>query len=193
MQEHCHQGMDDADVIQTYLNTQADLCFTLIYSRYSSKVYAKCISLLKNEAQARDATQEIFMKIFLNLSKFGQRSRFSTWVYSISYNYCIDFLRKQQKKQALFSEEMANPPDISDQEVPDYELLELEVKVLKQVLDRIPVGDKAVLLMKYQDEMSIKEMSSVLNKSESAIKMKIKRAKVKALESKKSLMASIPE
>ncbi|NRB61589.1 MAG: RNA polymerase sigma factor [Saprospiraceae bacterium] len=185
--------MDDADVIQTYLNTQADLCFTLIYSRYSSKVYAKCIALLKNEVQARDATQEIFMKIFLNLSKFGQRSRFSTWVYSISYNYCIDFLRKQQKKQALFSEEMANPPDISDQEVPDYELLELEVKVLKQVLDRIPVGDKAVLLMKYQDEMSIKEMSSVLNKSESAIKMKIKRAKLKALESKKSLMASIPE
>ena len=185
--------MEDTDVIQTYLNTQADLCFTLIYSRYSSKVYAKCIALLKSEVQARDATQEIFMKIFLNLSKFGHRSRFSTWVYSISYNYCIDFLRKQQKKQALFSDEMANPPDISNQEVPDYELLELEVKVLKQVLDRIPVGDKAVLLMKYQDEMSIKEMSSVLNKSESAIKMKIKRAKAKALESKKSLMASIPE
>ena len=48
------------------------------------------------------------------------------------------------------------------------------------VLDTIPVGDKAVLLMKYQDNMSIKEIATVLNKSESAIKMKLKRAKHKA-------------
>lgn len=184
--------MNDLDVILAYLDTQADPCFTLIYNRYSSKVYAKCISLLKNEAQARDATQEIFMKVFLNLSKFGQRSKFSTWVYSITYNYCIDFLRKQQKKQALFSEEMDNPPDLADAEVPDYELLEMEVTTLKKVLDEIPAGDKAVLLMKYQDEMSIKEMASILDKTESAVKMKIKRAKAKAMESKKSLLAPTP-
>jgi RNA polymerase sigma-70 factor (ECF subfamily) len=152
-------------------------------------VYAKCLSLLKNEALARDATQEIFTKIFLNLSRFGQRSRFSTWVYSITYNYCIDFLRKQQKKQALFSDELDDPPDLADQEVPDYELLEMEVQLLKKVLDDIPAGDKAVLLMKYQDDMSIRDMAEVLDKSESAIKMKLKRAKAKAMASKKSRMA----
>ncbi len=64
--------------------------------------------------------------------------------------------------------------------MPDSALLEMEVKKLKIVLDIIPVGDKAVLLMKYQDDMSIREISETLNKSESAIKMKLKRAKHKA-------------
>ena len=187
MSQACTSSMDDLQVILTYLDTQADPCFTLIYNRYSSKVYAKCISLLKDEGLARDATQEIFTKIFLNLARFGQRSRFSTWVYSITYNYCIDFLQKRQKQQALFSEELDNPPDLADDEISDKVLLEMEVKTLKNVLNEIPAGDKAVLLMKYQDDMSIKEIASVLDKSESAVKMKIKRAKAKAQDVKKTM------
>ena len=62
----------------------------------------------------------------------------------------------------------------------DEALLEMEVKRLGRVLDLIPSGDRAVLLMKYQDDLSIKEIAEILNKTESAIKMKIKRAKHKA-------------
>ena len=56
----------------------------------------------------------------------------------------------------------------------------MEVKKLDVVLKTIPTGDRAVLLMKYQDELSIKEIAEILDKTESAIKMKIKRAKHKA-------------
>jgi len=135
--------------------------------------------MLKNEAQAQDATQEIFTKIFLNLSKFSERSKFSTWVYSITYNFCIDYLRKKKKEKKLFSDEIEDPPDIIE-EVTDESLLEMEVKKLDVVLKTIPTGDRAVLLMKYQDELSIKEIAEILDKTESAIKMKIKRAKHKA-------------
>lgn len=169
----------DSEIIKLYLTTQRTDYFSALYRRYSNKVFSKCISLLKDEALAQDATQEIFTKIFLNLAKFSERSKFSTWVYSITYNYCIDFLRKRKKKNALFSDEMENPPDIVE-EVPDSALLEMEVVRLKKVLERIPTGDKAILLMKYQDDMSIKEIAATLDKSESAIKMKIKRAKHKA-------------
>jgi len=55
----------------------------------------------------------------------------------------------------------------------------MEVSRLKKVLEEIPSGDRAVLLMKYQDELSIKEIAEILDKTESAIKMKIKRAKHK--------------
>ncbi len=135
--------------------------------------------MLKNEALAKDATQEIFTKIFLNLSKFSGRSKFSTWVYSITYNYCIDTIRKKKKEKNLFSDEMDDAPDIIE-EVNDEALLEMEVKRLGRVLEMIPSGDRAVLLMKYQDDLSIKEIAEILNKTESAIKMKIKRAKHKA-------------
>jgi len=146
--------------------------------KYSGKVFSKCISLLKNEALAQDATQDIFLKIFLNLAKFGGKSKFSTWIYSITYNYCIDLIRKGKKERNIFSEDIEKAPDLAE-EVPDSAILEIEVKKLKIILDKIPVGDKAVLLMKYQDDMSIKEISDTLDKSESAIKMKIKRAKHK--------------
>ena len=174
-----HSKKTDSEVIKLYLKTQRSDYFGILYQRYSTKVFSKCISLLKDEALAQDATQEIFTKIFLNLAKFSERSKFSTWVYSITYNFCIDFLRKRKKSKALFSDEMENPPDIVD-DVPDSELLEMEVVKLKKVLELIPTGDKAILLMKYQDDMSIREIAGTLDKSESAIKMKIKRAKHKA-------------
>lgn len=180
--------MKDIEVIHVYLATQAALCFGLLYNRYSAKVYSKCISLLKDENLAQDATQEIFMKIFLNLAKFGEKSKFSTWIYSITYNYCIDYIRRKKKEKNLFSDEMEKAPDIVD-EVPDRALLEMEVYKLKAVLNDIPSGDRAILLMKYQDEMSIKEIAGILDKSESAIKMKIKRAKAKAQKMKKQLFS----
>jgi len=135
--------------------------------------------MLKSDALAKDATQEIFTKIFLNLSKFSERSKFSTWVYSITYNFCIDMIRKKKKEKNLFSDEIENAPDIIE-EVSDEAIMEMEVKRLKRVLTEIPSGDRAVLLMKYQDELSIKEIAEILDKTESAIKMKIKRAKHKA-------------
>ena len=172
--------MEDSEVIRTYLRTQANTCFSILYQRYSGKVYAKCLSMLNDEVMAQDATQEIFLKIFTNLSRFKEKSKFSTWVYSIAYNYCIDFLRRKKKARDIFSDEMEKAQDLPEEEVPDQVLLELEVKKLKNVLQNIPVGDKAVLLMKYQDDMSIKEIADALEKTESAIKMKLKRAKAKA-------------
>ena len=147
-----------------------------MYDRYSGKVYGRCISLLKNEALAQDAVQEVFIKILMNLARFSEKSRFSTWIYSITYNYCIDFLRKQKRKQKVMSDREVEDLDRAE-EIDDKEILEVEISRLKIILEEIAPEDKAVLLMKYQDEMSIKEMTEVLEKSESAIKMRIKRAK----------------
>lgn len=180
----------DSDIIKFYLKTRKQVYFDVLYKRYSTKIYSKCISLLKDEAKAKDATQEIFTKIFLNLAKFNERSKFSTWVYSITYNFCIDYLRRKKKEKNLFSDEMENPPDIID-DVPDNELLEIEVKRLKIVLDELPVGDKAILLMKYQDELQIREIAGTLDKTESAIKMKIKRAKHKAQKIYKEIFPAV--
>ena len=72
-------------------------------------------------------------------------------------------------------------------DIPDETLLEMETKQLKQLLDQMPTGDKTILLMKYQDDLSIKEIADALNKSESAVKMKLKRAKEKAQQLKDEL------
>ncbi len=178
--------LSDEEVISLYLKSRNSSYFTMLYARYSGKVFSKCISLLKDEQLSDDATQDIFLKIYLNLAKFSGKSKFSTWVYSITYNYCIDYIRKKKKERNIFSEDIENVGEpLTD--VPDHELLEIEVSRLKRVMEVIPPGDKAVLLMKYQDDMSIRDIAEVLSKSESAIKMKIKRAKHKAQASYKEI------
>ncbi|MEZ4950584.1 MAG: sigma-70 family RNA polymerase sigma factor [Saprospiraceae bacterium] len=179
MQTSKHNPIGDQEAIERYLDTREPAYFDVLYRRYAGKVYAKCISILKDEGLAGDATQEIFTKVFLNLSKFGGQSKFSTWLYSITYNFCIDQVRKNKKGKQIFSDEMEKAPEI-EEEVSDEEFLTMEIERLKVVLENLPEGDKAILIMKYNDDMSIIEIAESLDKSESAIKMKIMRAKQKA-------------
>ena len=173
------QPLSDSEIIREYLRTQRQDYFSMLYRKYADKVYRKCITLLKDQGLAEDATQEIFVKIMLSLANFNEKAQFSTWVYSITYNFCIDIIRKQKKTKNLFVDDIERAPDVAD-EIPDEFLRSMEVKRLRIVLDTIPTDDHAILLMKYQDDMSIKDIAEGMGKTESAIKMKIKRAKEKA-------------
>lgn len=189
MGNNTKKRQSDEELIDLYMETQSSQYFDRLYNRYIGKVYGKCISLLKDQVMAEDAAQEIFVKIFLNLAKFNRRSKFSTWVYSISYNYCIDFIRKSKKAKNLFSSEENEGKDLPE-EVDDRLLIEMEISRLKIVLDELPVDDKAVLLMKYQEELSIREISEIIGKTESAVKMKIKRAKYKSQQIYKKIFTN---
>lgn len=168
--------LTDEEVVAEYLSTQKNYYFEILYNRYSSKIFGKCLTILKETNLAQDATQDIMMKILMNLSKFGGRSKFSTWVYSITYNFCIDYVRKQKKNKSTLVEDVSQFEDIVD-DVDDGRILEVRLSNLKIIMAKMPSGDQSVLMMKYLDGMSIKEISASLEKSESAIKMKLKRAK----------------
>lgn len=79
----------------------------------------------------------------------------------------------------IFTEDMGKMNKTEDQEIPDSVLLEMKQERLEKVLDLIPPGDRAILLMKYTDDLSIREIGAVLGKTESAIKMQLMRAKQK--------------
>lgn len=173
-------ALTDSQLIALYLQEQDAWYFSQLYRRYAGKVFAKCISILMDHGMAHDATQDVFIKILLNLSKFTEQSSFSTWVYSITYNYCIDLIRKKKKNILIFTEDVGRVSKDVEIEVPDSVILEMETKRLEQVLEKLPPGDRAILDMKYTDDMSIKEIGDILQKSESAVKMQIMRAKIKA-------------
>lgn len=180
--------ISDEELVAEYIKSQNVAYFNILHQRYSAKIYAKSISMLKDEHQAHDAVQEIFMKILLNLSKFSGKSKFSTWVYSISYNFCIDLIRKRKRRNAVYVEDFPDVGGDDDrQEIDDKILLETKIEHLKVILEEISALDKAVLLMKYQDGMSIRDISEAFSKSESAVKMKIKRAKEKFVLAHKEL------
>jgi len=172
--------MEDLAIIQAYRDRRNGTCFQLLHDRYASKIYGKALTMLKEEATAKDATQEIFTKIFLSLGKFEGQSKFSTWVYSVTYNYCIDIIRKTKRSRDLFADEVENPPDHEAEEVSDEALMTIKVNELRVVLREISEADRSLLLLKYKDGVKIKDIAVMLAKNESAVKMQIKRAKEKA-------------
>ena len=166
----------DEVIIEKYLASQKGAYFDILFKRYSAKVYARCISMLKNEALAQDAVQDVFIKVLTSLSKFNGKSKFSSWLYSITYNYCIDHIRRNKNKTSIPIDNLFDLEAQGDN-IDDKILMETKYSQLKVIMDVLPEKDKAVLLMKYQDGMSIKAICQNTDRSESAIKMQIKRAK----------------
>lgn len=161
--------------------TKSHTSFGVLYDRYSTHVYHKCLSFVKDQDKAKDLTHDIFLKVFINLSKFKFQAKFSTWLYSISYNFCVDYVRKNSKIRYENDSALENIPDDLD-DANEKELLSIRAQRLKFVLDKLSPENKMILLMKYQDDMSIIDITEALSLKESTVKMRIKRAKLKAIE-----------
>jgi RNA polymerase sigma-70 factor (ECF subfamily) len=170
--------MTEEEIIKKLVHSNDTSAFSVLYDKYADKIYYKCLSFVKDKQLAQDLTHDIFVKIFITIKKFKFESSFSTWVYRITYNFCIDYLRRQQK----YSVSRLNEEDDIGEEVEDTdELFAISVENLEVLLEQIPTEDKAILLMKYQDELSIKDITGTLEISESATKMRLKRAKEKVV------------
>lgn len=167
--------LTDEQLVAHFIETQKNLYFEQLYDRYSNKVYRKCLSFVKDDAKAEDFTHDIFLKLVLNLSSYKETAKFSTWLYSITYNYCIDQTRVSKKYSEVGLDDNFDVPDDGD----DAEMAELEAQQLNKAMKQILPEEKSILMMKYQDEMSIKEISESLDISESAVKMRLLRAKEK--------------
>ena len=96
-----YDSMHDSELIEKINASGESFWFGILYDRHEKLVYNKCLSMLKNQTDAEDLTHDIFIKVFVSLKQFKGASQFKTWLFSITYNFCISFLRKK-KWSALF-------------------------------------------------------------------------------------------
>jgi RNA polymerase sigma-70 factor (ECF subfamily) len=176
----------DEDIVVYILKQRKHDAFGVLYDRYKDRVYHKCLSFAKDRDDAQDMLHDVFLKTFSSLSKFSGRSSFSTWLYSITYNYCVDYARMKKKFPTQDIETSYEVNEKQDQEN-EEELMSIRAERLVGILDEIDPDHKAVLLMKFQDGFSIKEIMAMTELSESAVKMRIMRAKAQALDTYKLL------
>jgi RNA polymerase sigma factor (sigma-70 family) len=178
--------LKDHELVNRFNQTGKISCYNELYEKYKTKTYSKCMSFFKNEVDAEDANQDIWIKIFEKLHTFNGNSAFSTWIYSITRNYCIDVIRKKKKDQIVISQDDGTYEVLDDSETYDY-VHNYRLKLLNSLRK----DDKKVLELKYLSGYSIKEISKMINKSESAVKMQIKRAKIKYMELYNKQIAAI--
>ena len=126
--------------------------------------------------------------LFVKLASFKGKSKFSTWLYSFTYNFCVNYVnRNKQRKMSDKSVSMDDVDYKMADEVPDESIYEMKAHKLGKALEMVSPEEKSILLLKYQDGASIKELADFMELGESAIKMRLKRAKAKLLEIYKTI------
>ena len=186
-----HNFLTDEELISLILETDNTVLFGKLYDRYSKKIYNKCCSFTKDNDEAQDLVQDIFLKLYTKLSSYKGRSRFSTWLYSFTYNFLVNYRKRDKSKKLGERWEELNKKDSHLSQVDDIEeedLFELKAANLEKALGLIEPADKALLLLKYQDDISIKEIQIILNINASAVKMRLKRAKIKLMKAHQKIL-----
>lgn len=169
--------LTDEELVQLYLSTQRNSYFEALYTRYCDKVFRKCLSFTKNKERAEDFTHDIFIRVVTKLAGFREQAKFSTWLYSVTYNYCMDQLRSPRQKEVYSDDPYQTFAEYTDGE--DAEIAEMQAQRLNQALDYLSPDERGLLMMKYQDEISIREIAEGQKLTESAVKMRLMRAKEK--------------
>lgn len=178
MDESILQLKDD-EIIHKIRNDNSSKYFKVLYNRYYSKVLDKCYSLVKNRRIAEELAEDIFSKVFEKLPSFKQLSSFSSWLYSVTYNHCIDYLREKKKLHYPDWNRENEIPEIIDDT--DDIIDEINYDNLMTIFELIHPEEKALLLMKYMDDLSMKQIGVSLRISEDAAKMRLKRARSRVL------------
>lgn len=142
-----------------------------IYEGYFEKVYKTTYYILKNEELAKDATHDTFIKVFKNLGKIKQQSKINAWITTIATRTAIDIYNKNKRKLTY---EFIEENHVSDSDEFDYTKDELE-----NYLDNIPPEQKQVLILKYMEDLTEKEIAKRLSMKLGTVKSKIFRAKQK--------------
>lgn len=175
----------DEELIRQINATNSTVLYGNIYDRYSRKIYNKCFSFTSNKQEAEDLTQDVFIKLFIKIHKFKGQSKFSTWLYSFTYNFCVNYVNRDKSRKMNYASDSMDDHDyyLSQMEdVKDEDLFEMDVDVLKCALEKISPEEKSLLLLKYQDDVTVKELQALLKISGSAVKMRLKRARIRVIK-----------
>ncbi|WP_420388349.1 RNA polymerase sigma factor [Roseivirga sp.] len=152
--------------------------FSVLADRYHDYVLKKCKGYVKDADEAADLSQEVFIKVFMQLNTFRSEAKFKTWLYTIVYHTCVDYLRKKKRNthQVISDKLSSELEEVIEAEEVDQESLML---ALEQLLEQITPEEKLLLLLKYKEKQSLQTIVNTLHISESAAKMRLMRAKEK--------------
>lgn len=177
---------EDAELLKAVLAGDGTAYRGLV-EKYQNRVYGMVYGMLRNREDARDITQEAFVKAFRNLEGFRLEASFYTWLYRIAMNLAIDFTRKRKRRESAgFDEGIAARDEdggISEIHHGDSPRKALERKQLFQqimtAMDTLPEDQKQVILLRELEGLSYKEISEVMDIPEGTVMSRLFYARKK--------------
>lgn len=188
MRNKGYDQLNDEHLVEKIIAENQPELFEVLFERYHNRVFEKCNSLVKNRELATELTEDILSKVFEKLGSFKGNSSFGSWLYSITYNHCIDYLRLKKKLHYPEWNRQNELPEIIDSTEEDN--TEMHSERLQKLMNLLHTEERAILLMKYQDDLSLKQIADAMRLSEGAVKMRMKRSKARLLYLYKTLYGS---
>lgn len=174
---------------QNFINdliSKKQSAYSKLINDFQQKVFATCISFVPNKEDAEDIAQEVFVEVFNSISKFKGNSKLSTWIYRITTNKCLEFIRKRNTKKrfAFLQSIMGNeiPMDktsyFTEMNHPGI-IMENKEKseTLFKAINQLPDAQRIVFTLCKVDGKSYQEISEITEKSVSSIESLMFRAK----------------
>ena len=168
------QQLIDGRVILACQNGDRD-AFQLLFEAYKDKVFSIAVySCGGDETSAGDVTQQVFLKLMTNISQFRGESQFTTWLYRMVANACIDEQRKRKRFLPFADSPQGIAVELKRPQEQRYAKLELADSVRHAIAELKPKFRLAILL-RYIEDLSYEEMASILNCSKGTVASRLNR------------------
>ncbi|RNC84932.1 MAG: RNA polymerase sigma factor [Winogradskyella sp.] len=151
-----------------------------LVDRYKDLVFTLSLRMMKHREEAEEVAQDAFIKVYRSLNKFKGDSKFSTWIYRVTYNTCLDRIKKNKKhfNDVPIDEFSFNKLESVDNALEGMIKTE-KSNLIKQCIEMLPSDDSYILTLYYFEELSLDEMSEIIGASSNTIKVKLFRARKK--------------
>ena len=154
--------------------------FAFLVEKYQKLIYTLALKLLKRPEDAEEMAQDTFIKAYQKLDSYEGKSKFSTWIYSITYNACISELRKRRIEFKSLEDQRITEQDEMKMHVYYRDIKkEVQEKYLNLALGKLPEDDQVLVTLYYYENQSMDEISEITGLTVSNIKVKIHRARKK--------------
>ena len=170
---------NDQVYIDKVLNGDAN-AFAVLVDRYKDLVYTLVFRMMKHKEEAEEVAQDTFVKVYKSLHKFKGQSKFSTWIYRVAYNTCLDRIKKNKRQQYTvtideYTEHQVKTLDNALDKIEEKE----RQQAIKDCLELLPSEDSFLLTLYYFEEQSLDEISKIVNLKPNNVKVKLFRSRKK--------------
>jgi len=187
------KDIDEKEIIKLILNGEKDY-FILIQKKYYSLIYNLIRKIIKDEDDIDDLVQETFIKVYKALPNFQFNFNFSSWIYKIASNNCIDFIRRKKLNFVYIDKNDENEDDeykfdIKDPNFTPEEQLQVKERsqLLKEAIKKLPKNYQQVIHLRHEEELDYQEIAERLNIPLGTVKIHLFRARKQLLDILKNI------
>lgn len=168
-----YEHMEDAQLVQDFLGGNHH-AFNVLIKRWQDKIHHFAYRYFASADDAAEITQKTFIKAYQKLNTLEDPSKFSSWLYRIANNLCLDELKRAGRKRATSLEALKTAPQTEVSSSADEKLVRNEALVLlHKALLQLPVDQRMVVIMKEYEGMTFREIAGILDESENTVKSRM--------------------